>query len=464
MKLASGAVIVGFVLFGCSSNDSPLDRGTDAGTEGGTDAGVDVDVGVGVDAGDAEGGVPGGSFETAMPLQPTKGQAAATGTLSPPESASVYFKWTGKKGDRLRIQAPATPDHTPFTPGYVDTVLSIYDSQRKLVAENNDPVDLSSTDALLLTVLPADGVYYLRVLGCDAWERKTTCAPGPLTYTAFAVYLDTIENAIASLTDEHAEPNDTPANAATLTYTASAPAVAAGAFQQASDVDSFKASFPTQTVPNNRRAIGYFLAMPAGTTGNGSTAAAAPVTLQDSTGMIVLARYNPQSQRRMFAPISFATDYQLLVAGPPQPGANPFYFLQYGVTSRPYEANDVSNGIPATPEAITAEADGKTYFISGNSGAGDADYFKFGIPAGATKFSFYCYGVQEGSGVTIHARVLLTNVSAIGGGDVTESATAVAGAANIAVPGGQTSLLLGVDATSQDATVTSSNYDCEIFF
>ena len=213
----------------------------------------------------------GTSFATATPIQLTTGQAAATGALSPATTASAYFKLSGTKGARLRITAQATPDHVPFTAGYIDTVVTVFDSQQNLVAENNDPVDNSSTDALLLTVLAADGDYFVRVVDCNAWERKTTCAPGPITHDTFALYADTVENALPGLTNEHAEPDDTLAAAAPLTYTPPALAIGAGQFRQPNDTDWFLANYPSQNISAGRRSMAFFLPMPSGTTASGST-------------------------------------------------------------------------------------------------------------------------------------------------------------------------------------------------
>ena len=153
-------------------------------------------------------------------------------------------------------------------------------------------------------------------------------------------------------------------------------------------------------------------------------------------------------------------NYALTISGPSAPGSNPFYFFEHGITSRPLETG--GNQTQATAETLTPEADGKTFYISGSVPALSADWFKIAPPSGSTHVAYYCYGVQEGSGLTIRAQLIQSDGTTLTGTDLTESATMVAGAANVSLPSG--SLFLEVTNVVQDATVTDNHYDCEVFF
>ena len=442
--------VFGAALMACASPQSK----TDGGTLG--DAGHSRDGGV-------DSGTPGSGFSTAIPIHPTTGEAVGVGTFTPSSSAAVYFKLSGSAGDRLRILAMSTPDHTPFTSGYADTVLTVYDAQEKVIAENNDPVDGSSTDALLLTVLAATGDYYIRVVNCDGWERKTHCAlPVPVVHPGFALYVDTVLNAFPSFTPESAEPNDASAAGAALVDASPALSVGAGTFQTASDVDSFGVDYASRTIAPDRRAMAYFIPVPAGATGSGSTAAPASVTLQNAMATLTLATYAPATQKRLFVPIEFATPYALAVKGPLLPGVNPFYFFLHGVTSRPLPAGD--NHTFVTALALSPESDGRKFYVSGNLASVTQNFYKIPLPSGATSVDASCYGLQEGSGLTVELKLLQADGAAIADADFIEGATTVAGASNVALPVGATSLVVAVKWVSQAAEVTSTHFDCELFF
>jgi hypothetical protein len=101
---------------GASSGASVSSAGASAGAGSGTTSGSGAPTG-GSSGGSTTGGVPGSSFDDAIPIEVTPGQAVATGTLAPPDASAVYYTFSGTQGESLWINARATPTAVPFTPG-----------------------------------------------------------------------------------------------------------------------------------------------------------------------------------------------------------------------------------------------------------------------------------------------------------------------------------------------------------
>ena len=66
--------------------------------------------------------------------------------------------------------------------------------------------------------------------------------------------------------------------------------------------------------------------------------------------------------------------------------------------------------------------------------------------------------------MTVELKLLQADGAAIADADFIEGATTVAGASNVALPVGATSLVVAVKWVSQAAEVTSTHFDCELFF
>jgi len=110
-----------------------------------------------------------------------------------------------------------------------------------------------------------------------------------------------------------------------------------------------------------------------------------------------------------------------------------------------------------------ANADGSSsYFVEGDLGMGDVDFFKF--PVGASLVSATCSGTALGSGATIKASVVT-----MGGGLVDPMATAdetlMNGASFQDAPSGfpgNANLWLKVEKTAQSGMVASNYYRCGV--
>lgn len=80
----------------------------------------------------------------------------------------VIYGFTGAAGDVVTIQASST---------VVDTYLIVVDAETNLVGENDD-VSKSDTNAALEVTLPADGTYYIGVLGYSSGPFSMTISTG----------------------------------------------------------------------------------------------------------------------------------------------------------------------------------------------------------------------------------------------------------------------------------------------
>jgi hypothetical protein len=155
--------------------------------------------------------------------------------------------------------------------------------------------------------------------------------------------------------------------------------------------------------------------------------------------------------------------------------ANDFYFLQHnGGGSNPLETNEAENNVIATPEVLSVQDNGDgsfSYFVDGDIAVAgvDVDHYTVDIPANLTnnKFSIACGAQRSGSGLInfkVEALKGSAGNGAIVGGSITETAAADALISNIALPAGETKMIVKVGAGSQSAMVTSNFYRCGIHF
>lgn len=82
--------------------------------------------------------------------------AAVEATIKNDKDVDV-FKFEGKKGDKLKVEVQAARFGSP-----VDALLSLYDSERKLLVAVDDVG--GSPDPIISIVLPRDGTYFLTVI------------------------------------------------------------------------------------------------------------------------------------------------------------------------------------------------------------------------------------------------------------------------------------------------------------
>lgn len=433
------------------------------------------------------GGAAGGhSFATAAPID---FGAAASGDLSP-TGAVDYYSFTGTAGQAVGIFIQAQGSAHAFSSTWIDTVITLYDSNQHQIAENNDALPRRSGDSELFTILPADGAYYVRVEECWTWASNPSGSclgkadKDSTTYSLSIAKVDPTKN--GNIKDK--EPGNDPTKATPLTYAKSSTgsyylSVVYGSFTAASDIDVFSFTVPADAVmvPPGARGVVSFWPMPASASGNGSTTPIGKMyvtdTLDPTKHLAELSGtdYVTQGTGRMWPPLDLTKKYLLWVEHPASAaGANDFYFVLNGQgASNPVETNEAANDKLTTPEMPTDAPDmngGHHYYVDGDliNNAMDVDHWQ--VSAGtATQIAVSCAAQRGGSGVrgftidVIDPATAMNDAGPINKvGTVTESATMDAFLPYTAIPGGATKLVVKLSATSQDPVVTGTFYHCGI--
>ncbi len=483
-KILVGLSLLGLSFSAFACGDSGTSTGTGGGGTGG-DGTTTTGVTVSSTGGGGTGGATGDGNDTIATAEPMMEDAMnpgvffGQGDLDPADSDVDFFSFTGAAGPAI-IGGDAKPDTDEFADGYIDLVVTVFDSNGTQIAQNDDPFPRSSQDSLLYTVLPAAGTYYVKVEefcefdgGCPA-----TYFDG-LTDLAFAAFYIPLDAADTGTALEATEPNDTLATAGSFEY--SPVAGMTGSYYlslaygelSAGDTDAYKFTIPADvTVAAGSRLDASFELPPPGSDGNGS--GINPGLVQILDGATIVAEFDmsgesasPTDRAGLFAPLTANKEYllKLGVGGAAVPAsADPFYFLLHGVGSgNPVETADVTNTVLATPETLAVSAGTTSYFIEGDLGAADVDHFSIAKQAGV--LSVACGGQRSGSGLRgFKADVLKgSDGSAITGGTATETATTDLLISELDV-GAETSVIVKLTKGSQDANVTGTYYRCGFHF
>jgi hypothetical protein len=408
------------------------------------------------------------------------------GELDPPDTDIDFLSFNGVAGPVL-IFADAKPDNDEFADGYVDVVISLYDTNQQLVARNDDPFPRFSQDSQLYTILPSDGTYYLEVeefcefsevdLGQACPDASTYF--GNLNELAYAVYvvpLDPMENSTVA---EGPEPNhDDVVGMTTLmeyepnpngNYYAS---IAYGDFQTAADVDGIRFTLPSDiTLDPGTRLNGNFTIQPSGTDeGNGSDRNAGIVRVViPGTGEVVAefdmsTRTGSPDRADISAPLLPGVQYLFTVAeGPAAAGSlGSFYFITHSTGGgNPVETQELANNMAATPEILTASPGTQSFFIEGDLDLGDTDHFQVNVFPGDL-LTVVCGAQRSGSGV----RGLTASVRTTAGVELMSGSETPAAQLLIedVDPGAEANLVVRLTKTSQDAVVEGTYYRCGFHF
>ena len=369
------------------------------------------------------------SKEASAASCPASAQAAATltagtpgtdvtGKLDDPAKGACFYKFDGKKGDRVWVGTTAKPEANPYDETYVDTVLELLDSSEKQLALNDDPSFMGTNDAQLVTILPADGTYYVRVSDCNNSPSAPNCSPATgITNKDFTVNVTTLS--YPWVIGEGAEPNDTTDKSTAITYTKSSqgtgylPNFLWGLFQTAADVDVFTVNIPSDApVTAGTRAGTQVSMVPWGTSGDGSTAPLGKIWIVDPADATHRVAELDASQGKtpgdLSPPLKVNTPYYLFVSrAAGTPGANDFYFLiDYVGGGNPVEADEgtgAKNDTAATAAGLTVSTSAAgRYYVEGDlSTATDVDFFAAAVPANLTDktVSVACGAQRSGSGL-----------------------------------------------------------------
>lgn len=427
------------------------------------------------------------TFETAEPIT-VDADTATSSVITDFTNQKDFYKFTGTKGQKLILFANGKPSDDPFGNTYPDLVITLYGADKKQIAANDDPPLRGSNNPELVTILPADGDYYVRVVECNGYEKggPSNCSPAAdITqgnYNLLVLTLDTTQAGNVGDT----EPNDTSDKATAVTYAPNPSGgyyltLIAGAFSSAADTDVYSFKLPSDLKISSGRSTGNFTLYPVGVDGNGSTslvgeatiaAAANPTT---AIAKLDLTKLNASGESGDFGvPLSLGTDYLLTVKHPgTAAGANDFYVLAHnGGGSNPVEKEKADeNNLFAGAEALEAQVndDGSTsYFLEGDllPAGTDQDHFSVQVPSSkADQVSISCSAQRSGSGLRgLKVSLLDATGQAVAGASKSETETEDLRLQNIAVPAGQATLAVKIEAASQAADVSSAFYRCGIHF
>lgn len=512
LLVAGGAFLASLVACGSSDDETTPAQGGAAGSAGsvnkGGSAGSVNKGGAAGQAGEAgaAGSTAGGAGEAgaagtagaagaANDGNDTKAEAddltlgtAVQGTLDPADKDTDWYKFTGTKGQVLQILSLAKtldPNNTdPFSAEYLDLVVQVFDSTGAEFALQDDPSPRSSNDPSILTVLPADGDYYVQVSECSKVYGVASCAPvDGITNLNYAIVVGDLTFDTAGTVKE-AEANDNEATANTITYAPLLDAndqpiagsyymtVLHGGFGSDTDVDYFKFTVPADlTVEAGTRAVVSFYPQLGGpgsidqaTAGNGSTSMIGEITIYPKGSTAAIAKVDSSTGSELGVPLVKGTEYVAVIKRSTSgvAGTNPFWFAYNSLGGgNPLEAADAANNTLAGAEVLTAATGTASYFVEGDiSPATDVDHYSIDVTGGST-VSLVCGAERSGSGLRGFTMDLLkADGSAVPGGTITESSTDDALLADVAIPSGATTLIVKLKATSQAADVSSTFYRC----
>jgi hypothetical protein len=434
----------------CGSTPAPTDAGSamsDTGPMSMTDARMRPDAGPTND-----------SFEGAETI--TTDGTAAMDAIEAPEDVD-FFRFEGTAGQWVSINTTANPDDDPEL---VDTVVTLYDSTRTQIAENDDRIPRGDTDSEIVIQLPDTGTYYVEVQEFSTWMPAEPPAPEGRSAYTYELAVTTLTTGGALFID--AEPGDDAATATNIMFggMSSNLAFVMGGFSDASDVDVYRFTVPA--------AAGGLLSvdiMPHGPDGYGSTRASGNVRVTDMAGTDVLARVEPRGMTQLdFSPTLVpGSEYLLWVdAGGGTAGSNDHYVLKVFVgTENPPENETVvgSNDSTAMATALTTEDDMGVLraFVLGTLPSGDtADVFSVDVPAGR-QLNVFCGSQSVGSGLRgMSLAVLGPDGTTVLGMD-TETATEGAAVEDVMVAAAGTHYVR-VRPGTMDATVRGDFYRCGI--
>jgi hypothetical protein len=351
------------------------------------------------------------------------------------------------------------------------------------IAANNDRSPRRSRDSELFTILPSDGVYFIKVWECSTWTEfpEVHCGEGAGSPTKVNTSYTLTIFEVPSKADGTSKDVEDPSGPTPLTYN---PFPDGGYFlslfwgelNDQSDVDSFVFTPPVDAVESEegRRTKANFYILPSGVHGNGSTTPPGRVWITDPNApdptKAIAAVFGPNYKEpaELMPPLPLGQQYQIWIEHPPGPaGANDFYFLLHSLGwGNPLEKDDAGNDAPATAEVLTESTTfPDSYYIEGDLDLSkqpnpDVDHFKAAVQG--KQVNFACGALRNGSGLVklkvelLHGMTLITSKTEVVDADAVSTLEDV--------PSGATDLVLKVSAESQAPDIASSFYRCGLYF
>ncbi|WP_437805415.1 hypothetical protein [Sorangium sp. So ce1078] len=473
---------------GCGGDD---DGGGGSGGEGGagstTTSSVTTTTGPGTSTSTGSGNVDDGNDSIDEAEELPAGNNGLEGTLEPLEEDADYYSFTGTKGLPVYLITDAKPEDDERDPTYPDTVITLLDADGNQIAQNDDPADGFTNDSELLTVLPADGAYFVVIQDCNAAFPGAGCFD-PTEVVSFDYSLRFLPLDLgASETDSlvaEVEPNDAAEQAVAMPYeltqdeSAYYTTFTFGGFASETDVDVYSFTPPATPEVDNALLAELTFSGPSGPEGNGSTVDVSEVAVFNATDLTsAYAKIDPSKGGDIAVPVEAGQEYLVFVKRPAgEVGKNDFYILLNRRTSSdPLEAEELTNGDVTTPEgglvSFPNGGGGVSFAIEGkiadSEEAADVDIYEVpldDVEEGWT-ISVICGAQRHGSGVReLSAEVLNGDGTPISA--ATHSATEteeedllIDGAAIPEAPEGNR-LLVKVSAGTPATDVTSRGYNC----
>ncbi|MEE2834967.1 MAG: DUF4215 domain-containing protein [Myxococcota bacterium] len=310
-----------------------------------------------------------------------------------PAGDQDYFRFEGEQGQWLIITTDANADADDEL---VDTVITLYNSERTRIAQN-DNYDDGEADSRIITRLPATDTYYLKVQ--DAQNGGVGAARGARNF----VYTLKIR-ALATDAEQvnlDAEAGDDAESAQAMGWSERYHyAWVVGGFERSGDVDTYAFSIPTAEEAGDKTQfdMNIYKASPSG---NGSTRPVGRVWITNSDGAVV-ARRTPANDFDTFAPNLAPGDYTFWVEHPGgEAGANDFYvLLVYRRGDNDPEQEEETNGSLERAERVSLSPNGslQSHFALAQLPDGDVDYFRVDLQANQ-RLTVVCRSRSAGSGV-----------------------------------------------------------------
>jgi hypothetical protein len=394
-----------------------------------------------------------------------------------------YYSFTGKAGQVFDVYTVAqeSVSGAAYDPTWIDTVVTLFDANNKQIAENNDSFPPRSGDSELITMLPADGTYCVRVEECWTWatDPKSSCAgTADKVHTAYKVGVNLLDPTKPSLVQDQESPGNMPTPVTFEKVSGGTGCYLStiwGKFTGTTDVDAFSFTLPSYCMPSlpaGTRSLFRLYLLPTGPYEDGATTPAGKVYLTDAADpaqkhIAELSGADYQSYAYLWPPADLTKQYLFSIEHPPVAlGANDFYvMLVGGGVSNFVETNEMGNDVLAGAETPSkATGSGNNYYVDGDIVTDtDVDWWK--VPVGmSTMVDVSCGAQRGGSGVrgfrmdVVDAANPSTMIAT-----ATESATSDAYTTYQPIPAGVTQLGVKMSTTlPHDPAVTSSFYHCGI--
>jgi cysteine-rich repeat protein len=299
----------------------------------------------------------------------------------------------------------------------IDTVISVYDANCNLIAENDDAAS-GSADSELILRLPADGDYFVEVQDYNTWKGdRTPRGSEDFTYTLKVSSLNGDQTNIA---EDGGEDEDTAlpipvvSNRANLVF---------GRFIENGAAQVYSFSITSEDKPKFSAEL-----KSVGAQGNGSTLDGTVLRVTDEGGNTVARIAHSEDQDDINPGNLPLGDYHLWVEHPTpdQLGSNDFYVARVRISegNEPEQA-DETNGSIEGAEALSTSSTGSTkrYYLVANIGIDDVDYFSFDLPANHT-VTVACKSANGGSGLIDFRAEIRDGNDAVAGG-ATEDASGI---------------------------------------